>query len=176
MGNFTPIHRYTKNRSKSVSHFVISQERDTITYISILRACDTPFILPTPHALVPGSTVPSSPHSSPPYEGTLNINIHSFPIGKINLVCRFAQCFLVFLNGRPGGSRVWTSGLLLPPPHSYIPVLIHCPTCRPLVCAVAWTKYISVLTHPFRCAPFFFSESETFEKNSEAPRRFPCPT
>ena len=28
MSNFTPIYRYTKNRSKSVSHFVICQEGD----------------------------------------------------------------------------------------------------------------------------------------------------
>ena len=31
MSNFTPIHRYTKNRSKSVSHFVVS--RDFVDYV-----------------------------------------------------------------------------------------------------------------------------------------------
>ena len=31
MSNFTPILRYTKNRSKSVSHFVICKERDKVT-------------------------------------------------------------------------------------------------------------------------------------------------
>ena len=34
MSNFTPIHRYTKNRSKSVSHFVIFVvSRDFVDYV-----------------------------------------------------------------------------------------------------------------------------------------------